>query len=214
MLPVFSAVVLPVPHWLCCSFLWLEWVRLQQSVIRSTPNTGLFNCGHDYLCFENCYGTMLQSFCQRSHGEVSWVTFLFGQEGWEKLIYMSKVLKSEKNSLNVKEKTIFFWNTLVPWTFSKQDLLLNRNTGTRLLFSKSKINISHWVKCSGLGWHRRKFVNSAYMNVFLPTRSWFSCSAWTRAAQQGLVCLSPMWGLWWCLQSWCRYPCRYPLWDP
>lgn len=36
------------------------------------------------------------------------MTFLFGQEGWEKLIYMSKVLKSEKNSLNVKEKTIFF----------------------------------------------------------------------------------------------------------
>lgn len=57
-LPVFSAVVL---YCLCRCFLWFEGVRLQQSVVRSIPNTGLFNCGHDYLCFENFYGTMFQS---------------------------------------------------------------------------------------------------------------------------------------------------------
>lgn len=40
---------------------------------------------------------------------------------------------------------------------------------------KSKINISHWVKCSGLGWPKRKFVNSAYFD-FLPQLD-HNCSA-------------------------------------
>lgn len=36
------------------------------------------------------------SLWQRSHSEVSWVTLLFGGEGWEKQINISNVLKSEK----------------------------------------------------------------------------------------------------------------------
>lgn len=92
----------------------------------------------------------------------------------------------------------------MPWTFLNKTFTESEHR-EKTFVSKSKTNISHWVKYSGLGWPKRKSVNSAYINVFPPTRSWLPCSSWTRAAQQGLVCLGPFWGLWWCLQSRCRY---------
>lgn len=136
-------------------------------------------------------------------GQLSGISFWWG--GLGKANNYVKCAEVRKTPLNVREEKNFFWNTLVPRTFSKQDFLLNWNTRKRLFFPKGK-EIFHtgsyvvvWANPKGNLWIQLILMLFPQLDCdcpALPGPGW---------AQQGLVCLSPLWGLWWCLQSWHRY---------
>lgn len=147
-------------------------------MIRSVPNTGLFNCGHDFVLWKLLWHHIAVFLPETPWwGQLSDTSFWWG--GLRKTNKYVKCAEVRKTLFKCKKKKRIFLKHTCAMNIFKTRPLTESEHREKAFVSKSKINISHWVKCSGLGWPKRKFVNSAYINAFPPTRLWLSCSAWT-----------------------------------